>query len=562
MGFKAAIATGTSLTLHLAEDPMGGADVDPAAATVQFDVVPPGGGGADYCDDWASCAAACSDTDPICRKACVPAESGCATACADPFGAACEACVDAACGTPVAQHYGDGCTPTGACAEGCGQGDFSCVDACTKPVLQGACDAQCDGASNPDACFAACLYKVCPDINLALDFAYVDPDTDACEVVHHSGDIPAGAAVLDDDVCPETGDLPAHALYATVAAGEMGFRIRVTSDVTDHGEDVPQGVVRPMFDLPEGEYLQVAHAGGAVTYNLATGLSVKLPFTGFISGMYGAMALHGQDGDFALGHGPSGAAFRYYDYDSHDFGLTLIEGGGTPRYLTDAFLPETHGDPYDDRYAVVANNFNRVEWYQMGAVGSYNYTRYRYIDDAWFGGASWGNAFSAQGGFDTAAIVATTGGASDPGELWFGQASEDGGATHTGIKVGDLGFTARYMRCWQVHCGVASFDSDSLTVIHWPDRNAAPTIQGSVTVGDGPVGVDVRPDGAGGAVFLTTGYNDPSYTETPVAADGTPGDPVTTPLTGCPGPGFARYVGKDYSHIAVICDGAMALFRR
>jgi hypothetical protein len=363
------------------------------------------------------------------------------------------------------------------------------------------------------------------------------------------------ATITDDDAATGGGGLQDNSTHHTSKIsfeGGYNFRIQLATVKPGRGKD---GNVHPLFELPAGEYALIAHSDGATVFDLVTGAEKLNPFAGFLSGMFGALALHGQDGDFALGYGSGGTAQTYYDTGTHDFGITQLSGIGG--FIVDGFLPEVQPDPFDDRYALVTSNFDNVDWYEAGDVGTFQYLRYRHLDGTWYDAAHAGKATSAQGGFDTPALVVTGGDpGTTPGELWFGEPFHDSPfESHQGSKVGDVEDNPLTLRCLGTVCAVSNYGSDSITVIHWPDRNAAPTIVDNVTVAAGPVGVDLADDGSGGVVVLTTGYTGGGYTLTPVAGDGTPGTPESHALSDCDSPGYAWFVGAGASHIAVACNG-------
>lgn len=146
------------------------------------------------------------------------------------------------------------------------------------------------------------------------------------------------------------------------------------------------------------------------------------------------------------------------------------------------------------------------------------------------------------------ALVAVT----DGGDLWW----VDNWKAGTPAKAGSaLGTNLRQIRCADDHCGITDYGSTNLTLVQWASPAAAPAVKGTVTVGNGAVGLDVRKDGDHW-LYLTTGFNDNTYTLTTVAADFSIISNVTTTLTDCTNPGHATF-HEDHSirYLVVSCNG-------
>lgn len=110
--------------------------------------------------------------------------------------------------------------------------------------------------------------------------------------------------------------------------------------------------------------------------------------------------------------------------------------------------------------------------------------------------------------------------------------------------IGDVGNDPRRVRCLAGICAVSNYGSGSLTILTWDGaENAA--ITDTVTVGDGPIGVDLRQVGDD-IVILSTGSNDDTYTKTTVSASGAVISSETQPmLAGCTGPGHIIWVDNS-----------------
>lgn len=102
-------------------------------------------------------------------------------------------------------------------------------------------------------------------------------------------------------------------------------------------------------------------------------------------------------------------------------------------------------------------------------------------------------------------IVAITNGT--PGKILRHPAT--GTAGETPQEIGNAGNSPRRIRCAGNVCAVSNFASDSLTILTWSAQDVV-AIVGSVAVGDGPVGIDIRPRTDGNFEVVSTGLNDNS----------------------------------------------------
>jgi hypothetical protein len=125
-----------------------------------------------------------------------------------------------------------------------------------------------------------------------------------------------------------------------------------------------------------------------------------------------------------------------------------------------------------------------------------------------------------------------------------------------------LGLDARKLRCASVGvdawlCGVTVFGDDAVAIVGW-DGSGVPDLTDTASVGDGPVGLDVRVLDGGGLAIVSTGFNDDTVSETEVASDGTVVATDTRPVpSGCVQPGHAMYV-RDAAglKLVVTCYGS------
>jgi hypothetical protein len=122
------------------------------------------------------------------------------------------------------------------------------------------------------------------------------------------------------------------------------------------------------------------------------------------------------------------------------------------------------------------------------------------------------------------------------------------------VLVGNTGDDPRRIRCLQNVCVVSNFGSDSLTLLQWDGLTTA-SIAGTVTVGDGPVGVDLKQVGENIAI-LSTGFNDSTYTVTTVAPDASVVSSNTSPAPdGCTNPGFAIWLANT-DKVVMTCNSS------
>jgi len=123
------------------------------------------------------------------------------------------------------------------------------------------------------------------------------------------------------------------------------------------------------------------------------------------------------------------------------------------------------------------------------------------------------------------------------GRLYF--APHDGVTSPT--DVGAVGPDARRIRCKASLCAVSSFAGDEFTIMSWDGVNL-PTIIGNVSVGDGPVDLDLTTVSNGDVVVGSTGFNDNTWTLTEIASDDSVVSNTTQPVdTGCPNPGHLSF---------------------
>lgn len=316
---------------------------------------------------------------------------------------------------------------------------------------------------------------------------------------------------------------------------------------------IEQHAVLGVFDAlgitdPDREYVVVANGSGFSVIDIATGEELT-GYSGLATRMYGAVPLVYQDEPCFFLYGIS-AWYACYTGDTTD-PWTLI--AGPPGGYSDAGLRNT--TPVAGLYGLqhllwwVAGLVNFEE--QPGGSGTPVYPNYLAYPQ-WYnvGGPPSGVAASAY--FYNPTLVVTAG---EPGQLWWGDPSVFQGGT----LVGSLGNDPRKLRCAVPICAVSNFASDTLSVILW-NGSTTPTIQGSVVVGDGPVGIDITRVDVNYAV-VSTGYHDNTYTITSLGPDGSELSTTTLAVpTGCTNPGHAIFVQDGAATKVVIsCNGSASI---
>jgi hypothetical protein len=177
------------------------------------------------------------------------------------------------------------------------------------------------------------------------------------------------------------------------------------------------------------------------------------------------------------------------------------------------------------------------------------------MESAAFPGAS-GNTVSAfrwQAGGQT--VFVTDG---QPGELWSHPGTGSLAQTSTNAtKIGNLGNGPRQIRFLGEIGVVSNFDSGTLTIVR-RQSDGTVTILGTVDVGSGPIGLDLRLNSAGNIEVLSTGFNDHTYTLTVLSpTGGVIGTPTTrTVPEGGLNPVHAVFVNEERTRISISCNGS------
>ena len=153
------------------------------------------------------------------------------------------------------------------------------------------------------------------------------------------------------------------------------------------------------------------------------------------------------------------------------------------------------------------------------------------------------------------AALALVSGEEDALWLW-----SDTGQDFEGTKIGDVGDDPRKLSVLNGIAVATSFAGDSISIFTWDGAGAA-AAAATQSVGDGPVGVDLRERNGGGVFAITTGFNDATYTITEIDAAGAVVGSTTTALPAeASQPAHALWIGDPAQSFVVSCFGSDGLF--
>jgi hypothetical protein len=237
-----------------------------------------------------------------------------------------------------------------------------------------------------------------------------------------------------------------------------------------------------------------------------------------------------------------GPAITLYDVDAGDFGFTQIFPG-SPACL-DA-VPNGN-DPLSGEMVLACAS--RLQTLRPDDTSTFftsgpNYGGFTQTTPAF-------SAFRRRAG---GLILAITDGT--PGKLF--RHAVTGAPGETPQEIGNLGNSPRRIRCAGDVCAVSNFASDSLTVVTWTAQDVV-SIVGTVAVGDGPVGIDIRGRTDGNVEVVSTGLNDGSYSVTVLGQNGsTVSNQKRAVPAGCTGPGHAVW-GRG-REVLMTCNGSDAI---
>jgi hypothetical protein len=305
------------------------------------------------------------------------------------------------------------------------------------------------------------------------------------------------------------------------------------------GKRGPEGLFLGVLGWAKGPpWLLIGTTQGLVIVNPLNGAIA--PYDLFLSSkITGAVAVR-TNPDALYMVGPEGWYTTWFVDASSDFGL--MQTSGSVRNYTDVF--PIGGQSVAQGFIAVNNTdgtFNVDRW-----NGTNNY-------DAIVMNGSSGTKRNVSAYMHQTAgpvLVATDG---TPGELLV--QNNFASPLTAPSKIGNLGNSPRRIRCLPPICAVSNYDSDNLTIVTWDGTSTPAIVPTAVTVGDGPVGIDLIQSGANVAV-VSTGFNDSTYSITVVSPAGAAiSNTKTAAPAGCTGPGHAIWLNDAGGRkIAMTCN--------
>lgn len=401
--------------------------------------------------------------------------------------------------------------------------------------------------NNKDQCPAgqACVENACTDDG-------------SCE---NPADCPAG------EICQGgTCQPPAPAGGVCEADGDCVSDSCADGTCEGSGEILPIDVESPdaishvgAFGLPPG-FITVAGANGFVILDPLTG---AIPTVGnatlsFVNGflyqdLLGTLVVpkptgDGADAMFAY-RNTTGGSIQTYVPEMGGFGATALLN---PAYR-DA-VPLGNDPTQTEALVTSTSGVQRFTWTDFGNPGGGLFPTLENAIMRFSGGGVSGPPISAFAYPDSTRILAVTTGT--PSFLVKG----DPASPFTLVAiVGEVGTGPRRIRCLAGVCAISNFGSGSLTFATW-DGGESVAITGSQTVGDGPIGIDLRMLEDGNISVASTGFEDSSYAITVVSPAGTVVTSEIRPAPdGCERPGHALWLGDPQGHLVLSCFGSNAL---
>jgi hypothetical protein len=300
--------------------------------------------------------------------------------------------------------------------------------------------------------------------------------------------------------------------------------------------------------LREGTLVSVAANNGWAIVDYVSGEVVVGDYLrAFPSPLFEAVPLGGSSAPGAgldvqgiVQAGPSGPAITGYDLAAGEFGLTQIFPGSPTCFDAVAY----GGDALSGGLVLACGR--RVSTVEPDPSGFFN------------GGTTYSQFPATEGtvvsGFRRAKggpIVAVTEGT--PGKIWKHPATGTFGEVP--VELGASQNNPRRVRCTPNSvCAVSNFGSDSLTILTWSASDTV-AIVGTVPVGDGPVGIDIRPRTDGNVEVVSSGFNDNSYSITVLGPSGsTVSNQKKAVPAGCTAPGHV--IWGPGNEIILSCNGS------
>lgn len=240
--------------------------------------------------------------------------------------------------------------------------------------------------------------------------------------------------------------------------------------------------------------------------------------------------------------GPGGARLTQWIPEDNAFGFTgILEFQSS---VTD--VNPFDDDPQSGGFAYVAGLYNAVRMLEYNPESGFWDINRQITNFPEAPGAPFSAAVRRDGG----ALVVTEG---TPGRIYHHDLVD---LLAPAVAIGDAGNSPRRIRTAGDLAFISNFESDELTVLSW-NGVGAPTLIGSIPVGDGPVGIDALELTGGNVAVVSTGFNDNTSTVTVVDTAGSVISNTTTELpTGALAPGHAFWLRGDSMNYGVTCSGS------
>ena len=299
--------------------------------------------------------------------------------------------------------------------------------------------------------------------------------------------------------------------------------------------------------LREGTLVSVAANNGWAIVDYVTGEVVvgdylaPRPFPHFEAVPLGGSSTPGAglDVQAIVQVGPNGPGITHYDLAAGDFGFTQVFPGSPTCFDAVAY----GGDALSGGLVLACGRgLSAVEPHPGGFFNTTGYSQFPTTEGAVLSGFR-----RAKGG----PIVAVTEGT--PGKIWKHPATGD--FREVPVPLGASENNPRRVRCApNTVCAVSNFGSDSLTILTW-DASDNIAVVGNVSVGDGPVGIDIRLRTDGNVEVVSSGFNDNSYSITVLRQNGsTVSNQKKAVPTGCTAPGHV--IWGPGNEIILSCNGS------
>ncbi len=360
--------------------------------------------------------------------------------------------------------------------------------------------------------------------------------------------------------------------FAFDTEGEWLVRFSVLDNADDFGGDemtvtVTEAEINTAIDLP---------------ITGVDGLSITAPFFAGLAGPLGWIMAYGQNGCVAIdfgthtvvrvfaqslsflsglvlsppplaadregarevlfGYDGSGTMISYWNVDTEEFGMVGFSPGGVSDAVPFGNDPASGGLLYTRPGVVTGLEYD--------AAGEWLLTSF-WASTVQFPGLD-GDLMSSFAR-DAGSYLVVSGG--NPGQLYLAPRP-----VATATLIGEVGDTPRQVRCLGELCVISCFGSGELWTATWDDEDNVAIVT-NVSVGDGPIGIDLLELGNGDIAVVSTGFNDNSYSITVFTPAGELVSNSTQPVpTECASPPHAVWVPGDTREILFTCNGSDNVF--